>query len=241
VEDAEPVAGEGHRLAVPLEVALRGSEVVERGLDLGEAQLHQPTGGIVDVHQERADGPAVFEPGVLGAVDLDELAETRAARPRRVAPAGALQPRQPEPRGDQPAAQRLDGHDEAMVLGELLVREGRPEVGVALAHEDQRLLADGRGQPAIARATTPAGAQGRRALAPERAVEPPDLALAQPEQRGRPASGEPPFGQPGHDLQSVQFPHRQPHRRRHGATVGPRRTSLLWGNRTFAFGAYSPG
>ena len=35
VEDAEPVAVERHRLAVPLEVALRGSEVVERGLDLG--------------------------------------------------------------------------------------------------------------------------------------------------------------------------------------------------------------
>ena len=34
-----------------------------------------------------------------------------------------------------------------------------------------------------------------------RAVEPPDLALAQPEQRGPPASGEAPFGQPGHDLQ----------------------------------------
>jgi hypothetical protein len=113
---------EGHRLAVPLEVALRGAEVVERGLDLGEAQLHQPTGGIVDVHQERADGPAVFEPGVLGAVDLDELAETRAARPRRVAPADALQPRQPEPRADQPAAQRLDGQDEAMVLSELWCR-----------------------------------------------------------------------------------------------------------------------
>src|SRR5262245_28489798 len=107
MEDTEAVAVEGHRFTVPLEVAPRGAEVVERGLDLGEAQLHEATRGVVDEHEECADGPAVFEPGMLRAVDLDELPETRAPRARRVAAAGPLHPWDPQPHGDQPAAERL--------------------------------------------------------------------------------------------------------------------------------------
>src|SRR5262249_29827201 len=111
VEYTQPVAVEGHRLAGPLEGAPRSPGVVERGLDRGEAQLHQLTGGVVDVNEQRADGSAVFEPGVRRAVDLDEFPGTRPARPGRVAAASALDPRQPEPGGDEPAAQRLDGQD----------------------------------------------------------------------------------------------------------------------------------
>src|SRR5213595_1655731 len=83
-----------------------------------------------------------------------------------------------------------------------------------------------------------AGRQGLGAVAPEHAVEASDLALAQPEQRGRPAPGQPPLRQLGHNLQPIQFPHRQRHRLRHGAIVSAGRTFLLWRNRTFAFGAH---
>ena len=76
-------------------------------------------------------------------------------------------------------------------------------------------------------------------FAPQLLAQAPDLALAQPEQRGRPAPGEPSLGDLGHDLQSVQLLHRQPHRVRHRATVAAGRTFLLWRNRTFAFGAYT--
>ena len=48
-------------------------EIVEGRLGVGEAQLHQTTGGIVDVNQQRAPGPTVLEPVVIGAVDLDQL------------------------------------------------------------------------------------------------------------------------------------------------------------------------
>src|SRR5207253_6969916 len=119
------------------------------------------------------------------------------------------------------------------------MREGRAEVDVSLAHERQRLLAGRRGQLAIAGPSAMAGCQGLGAVAPERAVQAPDLALAQSEQRGCPAPREPPLRQLGHDLQPIQFPHRQRHRLRHGAIVSAGRTFLLWRNRTFALWAYS--
>src|SRR5205809_961145 len=114
----------------------------------------------------------------------------------------------------------------------------RGVVDVSLAHERQRLLAGRGGQLAIAGPPAMAGRQGRGAVAPERAVQAADLALAQPEQRGRPAPGQPPLRQLGHDLQPIQFPHRQRHRLRHGAIVSAGRTFLLWRNRTFALWAY---
>jgi len=175
---------------------------------------------------------------VLRAVDLDELAETGPPGPRRLAAPQALRPGHPEAHRRHPPAKRFNGEGEAVLLGELLMREGRAEVGVSLAHKGQRLLAGRRGQLAIARSPAMAGRQGLGAVAPERAVQAPDLALAQPEQRGCPAPREPPLRQLGHNLQPIQFPHRQRHRLRHGAIVGARRTFLLWRNRTFAFGAH---
>jgi hypothetical protein len=126
-----------------------------------------------------------------------------------------------------------------VLLGQLLVRERRAEVSVSLAHQGQRSLAGRRGHLAIAGPSAPAGRQRLGAVAPERTVQAPDLSLAQPEQRGRATPRQPPLGELGHDLQSIQFPHRQRHRLRHGAMVGARRTFLLWRNRTFALWAYS--
>ena len=77
-EDAVLVAVEGHRLAVALKIRAGRGEVVERGLALQEAQLHQPTGRVVDVDQERAAPTAVLEPGVLAPIDLYQLAEALA-------------------------------------------------------------------------------------------------------------------------------------------------------------------
>src|SRR5437870_7343045 len=101
--------------------------------------------------------PTVFvEPGVLRAVDLDELAETRAPRAGWVAAPRPLRPRHPERGRDHPAPQRLHGEREAVVLGELLVRERRAKVGVPLAHERHRAVARRGRQPPIARTVPPA-------------------------------------------------------------------------------------
>src|SRR5437016_2094122 len=130
VEDTQPVAIERHGLAVALEVVPGRVEVIERGLGVREAELHEAAGGVVDVDQQGAARATVLEPGVLAAIDLDELAETGAALARRVAPPGTLRAREPEAGGAHPAAQRLDGEDEGVLLGELLVGERGPEVSV---------------------------------------------------------------------------------------------------------------
>ena len=176
---------------------------------------------------------------MLGAVDLDELAEAGPPGPWRLAPPRALRARQPEARRRHPRAQRFDREGETVLLSELLVGEGRAEVGVPLAHEAQRLVAGRRQQPAIAGSPPTAGRQRLGTVSPKRAVEAPDLALTQPKQPRRPTPRQPTLGDPGHDLQSVQFLHRQPHRVRHRPIVGEKRTSLLWRNRTFALWAYS--
>src|SRR5436189_156799 len=87
VKDAEPVAVERHGLAVTLEVAPGGVEVIERGLSVREAGSDGGAGGLVDVDQQRAARATVLEPGVLAAIELDELAEAGPAFPRRIAPA----------------------------------------------------------------------------------------------------------------------------------------------------------
>src|SRR5947208_2873504 len=85
VKDTVPIAVERHRLAVPFEVVPGRVEIVERGLGLGEAELHEVARGIVDVDQQCAARAAVLEPGVLAPVDLDELAATGPALARLVA------------------------------------------------------------------------------------------------------------------------------------------------------------
>src|SRR5438128_7615098 len=115
VKDAEPVAVERHGLAVTLEVAPGRVEVIERGLGVREAELHEAAGGVVDVDQQRAARATILEPGVLAAIELDELAEGRLGAPAadssggRAGPAGTQRPA-----ALIPAAQRVqlttDGH-----------------------------------------------------------------------------------------------------------------------------------
>src|SRR5438876_834564 len=210
-----------------------------RGGETPEAQLHGAAGGVVDVDQQRAARATILEPGVLAAIELDELAEAGPALPRRIAPAGALGPRDPQAGGTHPAAQRLDGQDEGVLLGELLVGERGPEVGVALADEGQgALLGRGR-EPAGARTTAPTRHEPRGAVLDERAIEASHLALADLEQPRRTPARQPPLGDPRQDLQAIQFLHAQREGSSHPGTVPEKRTSLLWRNRTFALWAYS--
>jgi hypothetical protein len=155
-------------------------------LRLGEAELHEPARGIVDVDEQCADRAAVFEPGVLAAVELHELAEAGAAFLRWIAAAGRLEARDPEAGADHPAAEGFDGAGESVLLGELLLRDGGPEVGVALAQQLDRLLAERGRQSPAAGSTAALGDEGGGPVMRERSVEPTDLSLAQREKDSSP-------------------------------------------------------
>jgi hypothetical protein len=115
-ENAVLVAVERDRLAVALQVRAGRREVVERGLDLDEAHLHQAPSGVVDVNQQRAHRATLLEPSVLATVDLHQLAQALAPVPRLVRLAQSLVSRQPEPCERHPLAERFLGHPNVVEL-----------------------------------------------------------------------------------------------------------------------------
>jgi len=106
----------------------------------GEPQLHQPTRGVVDEHQQRAGRPPILEPAMLAAVDLDEFAKAFAPQPRLMKLTSLL-PRLPQAGLCHPAAKRLAGHRQPMPLAQHLSGKGRSEISILLPHRAQCELA----------------------------------------------------------------------------------------------------
>jgi hypothetical protein len=82
-----------------LQITLQSLEIGKRALRWDKAKLHQSAGGIVDEHQKRAGCRPIFEPAMVRAVDLDQLAKMlgcwmrlRSARGSQI-PARRIQPR----------------------------------------------------------------------------------------------------------------------------------------------------
>ena len=69
------VAVERHWLAIASEVALTRGEVVERRLRACESKLQKLAGRVIDEDKQRAAWASIFEPVMVAAIDLDELAE----------------------------------------------------------------------------------------------------------------------------------------------------------------------
>ena len=127
-------------------------------------QLHQPAGRVVDEDEQRARRAAVFEPGVVAAIDLDELAQAGAAVARLVDRGSALAARLPQAGGRHQRPHGLLGQDQAVALAQLLAGQRRTEVGVALADDPERALCDSRSQLMVARVTALGGDQARGAI-----------------------------------------------------------------------------
>ena len=83
-EDAVLVAVERHRLAMLLEIGAGCPEVIKRRFRGDEPQLHQPARRVIHKSQQRAGRAAILKPGVLGAVDLHQLAQALAPPARLV-------------------------------------------------------------------------------------------------------------------------------------------------------------
>src|SRR3981081_808829 len=97
---------ERNRLAMVLQIALQSLEIGKRALGWDKAKLHQSAGGVIDEHQKRAGCRPIFEPAMVRAVDLDQLAEVLTAM-TRLLDASALRPGQhdsgPLPTAAQPS------------------------------------------------------------------------------------------------------------------------------------------
>ena len=155
-EDARLVAVERHRLAVRLQVAAGCLEVGKARFGGHEAQLHQPAGGVVDEHQQGARWRSLLEPGVITAIDLDELAQAVAAVARLVDLGGALPAWYPQACRHHQRPHSLLAEDDPMAFLQLLGGQGRTKVGVALANDRDGTTGNTRGQLVIAGTPAPA-------------------------------------------------------------------------------------
>lgn len=76
------VAVEGDRLTMGGQIHLGSLKVREGALARHKPQQHQTACGIIDKNEEGALWPAILEPPVLTAIDLDQFAKTIAAMAR---------------------------------------------------------------------------------------------------------------------------------------------------------------
>src|SRR4029077_132073 len=116
-----------HHAPVFLQVLPQHAHVLRRGIALHKA-APTPTGGVVDEPYQIAHWPTPFQPIVLGGVPLNQLAKGAAPRPPAVHLLQLARVALPQPRLDHPPPQSLVAQLDAMPLGQLLAREGWPEV-----------------------------------------------------------------------------------------------------------------
>ncbi len=144
-----------------LQIGARGLEVREGRLRRHEVQLHEPARRVIDVDQQRARLGPVLEPSVVAAIDLDQLADARAAVPRLVDLGCSLATRLPQASLNHQPADRLLAERHAVKLTQLLASQRRAEVGVALPDQGNRSAGDAVIELVVAGPSTLRGDQPR--------------------------------------------------------------------------------
>lgn len=164
-------------------VSLQRAEIAERALGLHELQVHQRAGRIINEDKQSAGRPAVLEPVMIGAIDLDQLANAFPAQARLVKRA-ALLPREPNPGVLHPFAERLAGDLQPVVFIKLLNRECRAEVDVVLTDQRHRELPNRRINPVVRHTTAGLVPDRRRTFRLKRLQKPVNLSATQSQHVG---------------------------------------------------------
>src|SRR4051812_47238143 len=149
--------------------------------------MHEAARGVIDEHEQRALWAAVFEPPMLGPVDLHEFTDAVTAVTRLVHGLEPLPSVPPEAVGPHPLPDRLDPKMDAVPLSQLLAGECRTEVGVVGRDQSQRLSSERRRIAAVARPSPGGRKPPPPPPPPPPPCPPPNHAGAAP----RPAGGPP--------------------------------------------------
>ena len=178
-EDA--VAVDVHRRHAPSLAKVAPQQVHVRFGRLGRVEPgHRLAGGVVDHHHQHHPRPAAFEPVVVAAVGLHQLAEALATLPT-LAMLVTLSLTLPEALRHQPLPQRPHGHRQ-LAVGKLLAGEGgaKPQQLLPVGRDD--LLTIARVNLAIRRPATQPVNHRRVAARLQPTLKPPNLTLRQPQQ-----------------------------------------------------------
>jgi hypothetical protein len=192
---------------VAINVAPRRFKVREGRFGRHEPQLHQLAGGVVNIDQQRARRRAVFEPPMIAAVDLDQLAIAGPAMARLVDLRRAQLARYPEAGVDHDPAHRLLGQLDAMALAQLLAGQRGTEVGVAVPDQAACARFQSRWQLPVPATAAFARQQSGGSIRAVALRQPLDLTPGQPELLCRPVDRQPVLGNGLNHLQSVYLPH----------------------------------
>ena len=158
-KDAVLVAVQRHRQAVLPDMPMQRLHVTQRALPRQEAQLRQPTGGVVDEHEQTARRSPVFEPGVQTAVDLDQFAKARPAFAQCIQARLGSPSRTPQLGRDHELTHRFLGEGNAVVLLQILTGKRGSEVPVVRTNQRGHLGHDGGSDAPIARLAAPGRTQ----------------------------------------------------------------------------------
>ncbi len=167
-----------------LQIGAGRMEIGEGQLRLDELQMHQPAGRVINEHQQGALRPAIFEPPMLRAVDLHQLANA-------VAPPSRLVDRFCAACDRATARQRSSTFATSRWRTKSRARRRafrRPRSARNRHSSDARSTAPGahrRCRPPVARPPALLGDQTRRARGAKLFQQPPYLALAAPQQLRR--------------------------------------------------------
>jgi hypothetical protein len=142
---------------------------------------------------------------MLAAVDLHQLANAIAPRPRLV-DASALLAIAPQPVSDHPLAQRFPAKGNSMIVAQLLGRQGRAKIPVPLADDRQNRTPQRLGLAPVTAATAAFRDQAGRAFDPIGLQQPKHLPPLQPEQLSRGRGRQPPPIQILQHLEPPQLP-----------------------------------
>ena len=117
------------------QVSACGLEIRECGLRSGEVNQHEPTGGIIDIHQCGTDRRALLKPTMLTSIDLYQLTHARATQPGLLNFGWSQLAWHPQTCGHLDAPDGLLGKDDLMALSEFLGRQRWSKVRIALAQD----------------------------------------------------------------------------------------------------------
>jgi hypothetical protein len=143
-------------------------EISEGRLALDKLEMHQAAGCVIHKHQQGALRPAIFEPPMLAAVDLHQLADTLAPMTWLMNLLPPLLAVGPNPGLDHSQPKGLTPECDIVNLAQLLRRQGQAKIPIPLANDRQRLGANRLRLALVARTTTPLRDQARRTLGPVR-------------------------------------------------------------------------
>jgi hypothetical protein len=181
-------------------------EVREGRLGLHEAKLHDAAGGVVNEDQEGASRAAAFEPVVVAAVDLNELAHAFPPMPWLVRSGDSLVARQPNASLAQNLANRLLRQLDAVALEQLLPDQGRAEVFIGGSDQVHDASLQGVVEPTVAHASALARNQPLGTVLLVRNAKPRHLAYAKAQDLGCLHLFQVSFDHLADDAQTVDLP-----------------------------------